>query len=282
MGGTIGVESALGSGTVVRVELPLTPSAGRRRRPSRRSCAARCPRARTPSARAASLLLVEDHPVNREILTRQLEALGFVTDTADDAEEALERFAAARYGLVFCDLLLPGADGYELARRLRALEHGHGRAAPRSSRSPPAPCAASANAAARRAWTTSSSSPRPRRRWPPRCAAVALAASRRRPRRLTLGTTIRHVVARYLQTLQAPTSTSSAGRSRQGEIALVRRVPTRSPARAGWSARTPSPSARRGSSSADEDELATPTRRGRLIRPRRPRPTSTSRSPTTA
>ena len=73
------------------------------------------------------ILLVEDHPVNREILTRQLEALGFVTDTAESAEQALERFATTRYGLVFCDLLLPGADGYELARRLRELEGDHRR-----------------------------------------------------------------------------------------------------------------------------------------------------------
>jgi CheY-like chemotaxis protein/HPt (histidine-containing phosphotransfer) domain-containing protein len=73
------------------------------------------------------LLLVEDHPVNREILTRQFEALGFVTDTAADAEEAVAKFTRAHYGLVFCDLLLPTADGYELARALRGIEHDHGR-----------------------------------------------------------------------------------------------------------------------------------------------------------
>jgi len=68
------------------------------------------------------VLLVEDHPVNREVLKRQLEVIGFVTDTAGDAAQALERYEHERYGLVFTDIQLPGADGHELARELRALE----------------------------------------------------------------------------------------------------------------------------------------------------------------
>ena len=68
------------------------------------------------------MLLVEDHPVNREVLKRQLEVIGFVTDTAGDAAQALERYEHERYGLVFTDIQLPGADGHELARELRALE----------------------------------------------------------------------------------------------------------------------------------------------------------------
>jgi two-component system sensor histidine kinase EvgS len=66
--------------------------------------------------------LVEDHPVNREVLGQQLEMIGFVTDTAGDAAEALERYERQTYGLVFTDIQLPGADGHELARSIRALE----------------------------------------------------------------------------------------------------------------------------------------------------------------
>jgi CheY-like chemotaxis protein len=126
MGGGIDVVSALGQGSTVRVRLPLEPSAaGAHEEPDhvRRPLPSRAEAEREGSV----LLLVEDHPVNREILTRQLEGLGFVTDTAADAEEALARFTAHRYGLVFCDLLLPTADGYELTRRLRTFEAAHGR-----------------------------------------------------------------------------------------------------------------------------------------------------------
>lgn len=73
------------------------------------------------------LLLVEDHPVSREILALQLQTIGFVTDTAADAAEALECFERRRYGLVVTDIQLPGVDGYELVRGMRALERRAGR-----------------------------------------------------------------------------------------------------------------------------------------------------------
>jgi CheY-like chemotaxis protein/HPt (histidine-containing phosphotransfer) domain-containing protein len=84
--------------------------------------------ARAAAERDGSLLLlVEDHPVSREILALQLRAIGFVTDTAADAAEALECFERCRYGLVVTDIQLPGADGYELVRGMRALERRAGR-----------------------------------------------------------------------------------------------------------------------------------------------------------
>ncbi|HEX4362946.1 MAG TPA: ATP-binding protein [Solirubrobacteraceae bacterium] len=132
MGGSVEMASLLGEGTTMRVLLTLPvaeveepddglgagPAAARRALPSRASA----------EREGSVLLLVEDHAVNREILARQLEAIGFVTDTAADATEALEAFAGTRYGLVFTDIQLPGADGYELARGLRALESDAGRA----------------------------------------------------------------------------------------------------------------------------------------------------------
>ena len=134
MGGTVEMASALGAGTTMRVELalavadapgPAGSGAGGAEVtvPARRRLPARAAAEREGSL----LLLVEDHPVNREIIARQLEAIGFVTDTAGDAAEALARFDAHRYGLVFTDIQLPGADGYALARGLRALERDMGR-----------------------------------------------------------------------------------------------------------------------------------------------------------
>ncbi len=129
MGGHVAMTSELGRGTTMRVELALPVAEAqdgdglgggpleRRALPSRADA----------EREGSLLLLVEDHPVNREILALQLEAIGFQTDTAADAEAALAQFERSRYGLVFTDIQLPGADGYELARRVRSLEASGGR-----------------------------------------------------------------------------------------------------------------------------------------------------------
>ncbi|HWF75256.1 MAG TPA: ATP-binding protein, partial [Solirubrobacteraceae bacterium] len=125
MGGAITLTSEVGEGTTVRAELELPVSAacagvpdGELPAPARRALPSR-----SEAQREGSLvLLVEDHPVNREVLKQQLEMIGFLTDTAGDAAEALARYECERYGLVFTDIQLPGADGHELARGLRELE----------------------------------------------------------------------------------------------------------------------------------------------------------------
>ena len=136
MGGEVTLQSTPGSGTTVTVELTLAVSSGERAEvagsgdgsgrvdvaPGRRALPSR-----EEAEREGSLvLLVEDHPVNRQVLAAQLAAIGFRVDTAADAVEALERFAAGRYGLVFTDIQLPHVDGYELARRLRDAERAAG------------------------------------------------------------------------------------------------------------------------------------------------------------
>jgi signal transduction histidine kinase/CheY-like chemotaxis protein/HPt (histidine-containing phosphotransfer) domain-containing protein len=132
MGGRVEMASELGRGTTMRVELALAVAVepaggagldGAGAPPGRRALPSRAEAEREGSL----LLLVEDHPVNREILVLQLQAIGFATDAAADAGDALERCERARYGLVFTDIGLPGADGYELARRLRVLERAAGR-----------------------------------------------------------------------------------------------------------------------------------------------------------
>jgi len=127
MGGRVEMSSVLGQGTTMRVELPLRVAsadpAGGDTADSGGGPARRPLPERAAAEREGSLvLLVEDHPVNRDVLARQLEAIGFVTDTAADAGAALELYARTPYGLVFTDIQLPGADGYELARRMRAQE----------------------------------------------------------------------------------------------------------------------------------------------------------------
>ncbi|WP_354698915.1 hypothetical protein DSM112329_04614 [Paraconexibacter sp. AEG42_29] len=128
MGGEVSLSSAAGTGTTVRVELPLattTPPGADDDQPVPQL--ARAVAGREEAARDGSLLLlVEDHPVNREIIQRQLRAMGFACDVAGDADAALALCGQTRYGLVLSDINLPGTDGYGLARALRDLEAGRG------------------------------------------------------------------------------------------------------------------------------------------------------------
>lgn len=72
--------------------------------------------------RGGRVLLAEDHPVNREVLARQLALAGFEADAAADGRQALQRFAAGNHALVLTDLQMPGLDGFQLAAAIRALE----------------------------------------------------------------------------------------------------------------------------------------------------------------
>lgn len=69
---------------------------------------------------AARVLVVDDHPLNIELARFVLEADGFVVESAADALEALERIAAFAPDLILMDVQLPGMDGLELTRRLKA------------------------------------------------------------------------------------------------------------------------------------------------------------------
>ncbi len=73
------------------------------------------------SASPLRILLVEDDPISAIAARKRLAALGIEVDHAVDGEEALERHAAEPYRIVIADWLLPGLDGIELCRRLRAL-----------------------------------------------------------------------------------------------------------------------------------------------------------------
>lgn len=78
-----------------------------------------------PSVR---LLVVDDHPINRELLILQLEQLGLVADSCGDGGEALAVWTPGRHAVVLVDLRMPDMDGYELTRRLRIAEAERGAA----------------------------------------------------------------------------------------------------------------------------------------------------------
>jgi two-component system response regulator MprA len=71
--------------------------------------------------RAMRVLVVDDEPAVRESLRRALELEGYDVELAADGEEALERLGArSAADAVILDVLMPGIDGLEVCRRLRA------------------------------------------------------------------------------------------------------------------------------------------------------------------
>jgi len=69
---------------------------------------------------SATILVVEDHPLNRELIMDLLEAAGYTVLQAEDGLGLLERVQAEQPDLILLDLQLPGVDGFTLARQLTA------------------------------------------------------------------------------------------------------------------------------------------------------------------
>jgi CheY-like chemotaxis protein/HPt (histidine-containing phosphotransfer) domain-containing protein len=74
------------------------------------------------------VLVVDDHPVNREVLVLQLKLLGIAADSAANGVDALAAWTRGRYAAVLADIHMPHMDGRELTRRLRAVEAERGNA----------------------------------------------------------------------------------------------------------------------------------------------------------
>jgi CheY-like chemotaxis protein len=68
------------------------------------------------------VLVVDDHPVNREVLVRQLELLGVAADTVNDGVEALAAWTSGHYAAVLVDVHMPRMDGHEFTRQVRKAE----------------------------------------------------------------------------------------------------------------------------------------------------------------
>ncbi len=116
MGGTLEVESALGSGSTFSFSIPLEIV------PTDAPPAESAPR--TPigyRGERRRLLVVDDVPVNRSVLIELLAPLGFELREAASGAEALAVVPTFAPHLIFLDLRMPGMDGFELAAHLRAL-----------------------------------------------------------------------------------------------------------------------------------------------------------------
>ena len=68
----------------------------------------------------ARILVVEDNPINLELMTYLLRAWGHEVRPATDGQAGLDAAHAERPDLIVCDIQMPGLDGYEVVRRLKA------------------------------------------------------------------------------------------------------------------------------------------------------------------
>jgi CheY-like chemotaxis protein/HPt (histidine-containing phosphotransfer) domain-containing protein len=72
------------------------------------------------------ILVVEDHPLNQEVMKDLLAALGSDFEIASDGAAALRALEQNEYSLVLMDCQMPGVDGYEATRRYRRSEREKG------------------------------------------------------------------------------------------------------------------------------------------------------------
>ena len=77
------------------------------------------PQPSSPAPGSGRVLVVDDNADAADTLAELLQLLGYETTTAGDAEAALRKIDEFRPQLALFDIGLPGADGYEVARRIR-------------------------------------------------------------------------------------------------------------------------------------------------------------------
>ncbi len=121
MGGDAGVESKLGAGS--RFWFTAWLEHGAPIQPANQTANVSAAELRHQHA-GASVLLVEDNVINREVATELLRDAGLNVESAENGREAVEKLSVKQYDLILMDMLMPEMDGLEATRAIRLLPEG--------------------------------------------------------------------------------------------------------------------------------------------------------------
>lgn len=69
---------------------------------------------------SARILIIEDQPANQKLMLTLLENCGYQVQIAGTGEEGIELAQRETFDLILCDIRMPGMDGFEVARHLKA------------------------------------------------------------------------------------------------------------------------------------------------------------------
>ncbi len=123
MGGFITAEGRPGKGATFVATLPvrrvLQPELPVLTKPTEQAA---LPSSGTAEAQACSVLLVEDHEINRKLAEIMLQRMGCRYATAADGQQALDRLDQERFDVVLMDVMMPVMDGLTALRQLRVRE----------------------------------------------------------------------------------------------------------------------------------------------------------------
>ena len=126
MGGQMKIESTLGVGTKVMIELPFAIGEQNAIHPEEQNFD-------EISVAGIRALVVEDNELNREIATFMLENHGMEVTPAVDGQEAVEIFensAPGYFGAIYMDIMMPRMNGLDATRAIRAMKRRDARVIP--------------------------------------------------------------------------------------------------------------------------------------------------------